>query len=201
MKQRLIIAFLMLGLSTMVASGCVMTVKPLPRYAAAPAAPPPAKAEVVQVRQGKVWVKGRWQWRNNRWRWKKGHFKTVRRGYSWNSGRWEQRGNQYVWVAGSWKHSGAATVVIHPTTAPPAPTYNGNPGSRAGHSWVRGSWRWKNGKWTWRAGRWQVRKAQHQWVPGHWTNRNGRYIWVKGHWKRGGAAVILHPTTAPPAPT
>ena len=65
--------------------------------------PPPPQQEVVTVRPGHVWIKGRWDWRNGQWQWVAGHWERERAGYYWSEGRWDRRGNQWVWVEGTWQ--------------------------------------------------------------------------------------------------
>jgi hypothetical protein len=165
--------------------------------------PPPPQAEVVSVRPGHVWIKGRWDWRGSQWVWIGGHWERERSGQYWSEGRWDRRnGNQWVWVEGTWgAQANNAPMPVGPSPdranggVSVTPSGGGgayNPPPPAGPSPDRA-----NGGVTvtvsggaYPSSAPPARRAEtagnrpgYVWIYGRWDWRNGQWAWIDGHWE------------------
>jgi WXXGXW repeat (2 copies) len=109
MKMRRILSALMLTLSVATAPACVVTGTARMRGTVAYSEPPPPQQEVVQRRDGYIWIQGRWDYQDGQWVWINGRWEQERQGYVYNEGQWVQRGSSWHWVEGNWVSNEAAT--------------------------------------------------------------------------------------------
>lgn len=65
-------------------------------------APPPPRAEAVEVRPGFIWIPGYYEWRGNQYAWVSGRWEQERSNERWLPGRWERHGNHWSWRQGGW---------------------------------------------------------------------------------------------------
>jgi hypothetical protein len=166
-------------------------------------APPPPRADRVEVRAGFVWTAGRWDWRGGKWEWLPGHLEREQPGRRWNPGRWDRQGDRWVLVEGGWVDGAApppAVVVnVGPREAPPPPRAE-RVETRAGFVWTRGRWDWRAGKWEWFPGHLEPERAGKQWREARWEQRDGAYVLIDGEWVDASAAPPPPPSEPPPPP-
>ncbi|MDB6023275.1 MAG: hypothetical protein JWQ04_3132 [Pedosphaera sp.] len=121
-KTSLLKTVLLIGGTTVLASGCVVreevryrSPQPPPVVVEAPAPPggevvvteaPPApivETLTVAPAPGFIWIGGGWIWRGG-WVWAPGHWdRPPRRGAVWIAPRYAYRGGRHVWVRGYWR--------------------------------------------------------------------------------------------------
>jgi WXXGXW repeat (2 copies) len=65
-------------------------------------APPAARVERVEPRDGYVWASGYWEWNGRSYHWVSGTYILEHRGAHWVADRWEQVGPNWQHVAGHW---------------------------------------------------------------------------------------------------
>jgi cell wall-associated NlpC family hydrolase len=97
------------------ASGCVVAVRPAPVVYEQPVAPgevvvtedPPAPIyETVGVAPGPgyLWIGGYYHWSGGGWVWYRGHYaRPPHPGAAWVRARYEVRGGRRVYIAGYWR--------------------------------------------------------------------------------------------------
>ena len=72
----------------------------------APAAPPPARVEVIPPSPGPqmVWESGHWSFNGATWDWIPGHYEAAPQPTAeWIPGHWTQQpGGSWIWIAGHW---------------------------------------------------------------------------------------------------
>ncbi len=107
------ILILLIALSSLLATGCVIRERTVYRPGPPPAreevvvteAPPPAPTEVVTVSPGPafVWIGGNWVW-HGRWVWERGHWaRPPHPGAVWVPHRYEYRNGVHVFIRGGWQ--------------------------------------------------------------------------------------------------
>jgi hypothetical protein len=110
---------LIVALSAVTLSACVMAPYPYSRQVGYPAPvpvastvvvdmPPPAPyAEVVPTIPfaGAVWIGGYWGWNGGRHQWFSGRWEQPRPGYAWRPYAWAQQGGRWHLHAGGWARS------------------------------------------------------------------------------------------------
>ena len=69
-------------------------------------APPPARVEKFEPRDGYVWAPGYWEWGGRSYHWVSGTYLLQRRGAHWVADRWEQVGPRWQRIAGHWSTDG-----------------------------------------------------------------------------------------------
>jgi len=94
-------------LAALTLEAMVMVLATVPSVAAemtSDVAPPPARVERFEPRDGYVWAPGYWEWSGRSYHWFSGTYLPERRGAHWVPDRWEQVGPHWQHVAGHWEH-------------------------------------------------------------------------------------------------
>ncbi|MEJ7602883.1 MAG: hypothetical protein WKG01_33655 [Kofleriaceae bacterium] len=173
--------------------------------------PPADQQESIEVREGHVWVRGRWDWQNGQWTWIGGHWERERAGYAWQHGRWERRGSSWHWVDGRWYAGASGGGSIDTSTSPGGLGVTDGAGPRHDHHPVdqqprppRGDTSTAPGGVTVSGGTNLTPRPRYPtapppaprtenfgpsrsgfiWVSGRWDWQNGSWAWVDGHWER-----------------
>ncbi|HRC57021.1 MAG TPA: YXWGXW repeat-containing protein, partial [Kofleriaceae bacterium] len=113
--KRVLSAFVLATAVAAVAPACIVTGTAGMRGTVAYSQPPPPQEEVVEVRTGQVWIRGRWDYQGGQWVWINGRWEQDRSGYRYNDGQWVQRGSSWHWVEGQWVavgSTGDGSVVV-----------------------------------------------------------------------------------------
>jgi hypothetical protein len=67
-------------------------------------APPPARIERFEPRDGYIWAQGHWEWSGRSYKWVSGTYLMERRSFHWVPDQWEQEGSRWRYAAGHWEH-------------------------------------------------------------------------------------------------
>ena len=72
-------------------------------------APPPARVERFEPRDGYIWAPGYWEWKGTAYHWVSGTYLLEHRGAHWVADRWEPAGPHWQRVAGHWSTDARAS--------------------------------------------------------------------------------------------
>jgi len=75
-------------------------------------APPPARVERFEPRDGYIWAAGYWEWRGRSYHWVSGTYLLEHRGAHWVADRWEPVGPHWQHVAGHWSSEARASLAV-----------------------------------------------------------------------------------------
>jgi hypothetical protein len=73
-------------------------------------APPPARVERFEPRDGYIWAPGYWEWQGTAYHWVSGTYLLEHRGARWVADRWEPAGPHWQRVAGHWSTEARASL-------------------------------------------------------------------------------------------
>ena len=113
-KLSLLKSILLIGVASLLVSGCVVRERTVYRQAPPQAtvggevvvtdAPPPPIVETVTIAPGPafIWIGGNWVWRGH-WVWEHGHWaRPPHPGAVWVPHRYEYRNGVHVFIRGGW---------------------------------------------------------------------------------------------------
>ncbi|MBK7535960.1 MAG: YXWGXW repeat-containing protein [Myxococcales bacterium] len=206
--KRVLSAFVLATAVAAVAPACIVTGTAGMRGTVAYSQPPPPQEEVVEVRTGQVWIRGRWDYQGGQWVWINGRWEQDRSGYRYNDGQWVQRGSSWHWVEGQWVAVGSTGdgsvvvsdgrnnvivgdaseapggVVVHtrPTVTAPPPANNGMYPTAPPPTPRAETYQARPG-FLWINGRWDWVGGRWEWIDGHWERERANQQWSAGRWE------------------
>ena len=170
--------------------------------------PPAPRVEVVTVKSGFVWVKGRWNWSGNQWVWMSGRWERERANQMWTEGRWEKRGTQWHWIEGTWAVGGGGGVEVrdhrdppqggvevrdHRDPVPPPHAEGGvsvNVSVQPAPPEIRVEAHEGRAGFIWMPGHWQWVGGKYEWMTGRWERERANKHFIEGKWELRGNAWI-----------